>query len=109
MVRDRRLQRAEGPIVEERQGGLQVPERRGAEGVSQRRIPLGLLEAKVLVLAGTIEDRIASPNAKHRGDLGTADAMGFKSAEHLVCLTANGMAGHAVRLAEEEQRAALLA
>src|SRR5262249_18939587 len=81
----------------------------GAEGVSRRRITLGLLEAEVLVLPGTVEDGIARTHAKHRCELGTADAVRLEVAEHLVCLTGHGMAGHAVRLAEEEQRAALLA
>ena len=38
MVRNRRLQRAEGSVVEEGRGHLQVAQRRGAEGVPQRRI-----------------------------------------------------------------------
>src|SRR5262245_53364570 len=102
MVCDRSLQRTECPIMKKGRSYLQVTQRRGAESISQRGIPFGLLKAEIFVLTWAIENHIACAEAKHRRDVGATNAVGLEVAEHLIRLTSNRMTGHAVRLSEEK-------
>src|ERR1700730_4784780 len=105
---DRVLEPRECAVVEE--GGLQrgVPERRAAKLVAIRRIPRDLLQAEIFVLARPIEDHITLADAKGRGDLRNADHVHPEVAEHLVVLPGHSVTLHAIALAKEDQRAALL-
>jgi hypothetical protein len=108
VVRDGGFQCAEGAVVEEGWSHLQVAQRRGAKGIPQRGIALRLLEPEVLILAGTIEDRVAGAKAENRRDLGAADAVRREVAEHLVRRTSDRVALDAPGSAEKKQGAALL-
>src|SRR5882672_7719254 len=105
---DRVLEPRECAVVKE--GGLErrVPERRAAKPVAIRRISRDLLQAEIFVPARSIEDHIPLADAKGRGDLRNADYVHLEVAEHLIGLTGHGVTLHAIALAEEDQRAALL-
>src|SRR5262245_53433525 len=108
MVRDGTLQAPESAVVEEARGDFQVPQRRRPEHVAQGRIAFRLLEAEILVLFRTIENDVAGSDSEYGRDLRTADPVGAEIAEHLVGSAGDGVAGDALALAEENERAPLL-
>src|SRR5215468_8168636 len=109
VVCDRRRDRAKRAVVEESARGFQVPQRTRPEGVPIHLIARRLLEAEVFVLPRTVVDHVARADAEYRRELWAADPVVFEVAEHLVRLAGNRMTGHAVRLAEKQQRAMLFA
>src|SRR5207249_3630283 len=102
------LQSRERSVVEE--GRLQgyISQWRAAELVSIRWVPADLLEPEVLIPPRSVEDDVALPDAELRRDLWHADYVHLEVAEHLVGLSAHGVADYASRLSEEQQRAPLL-
>src|SRR6266404_4531942 len=104
MMADGVFQASEATIVEK--GWLQsgVTQRRGAKLIPVLGQPSHLFQAKVFVGSGTIEGNIAN----RRRDLRHADHVLFEIAEHLIGLARHGMTLDTTRLAEEEQRTALL-
>src|SRR5947207_10029367 len=108
MMADRIVDARHRAVVEE--GRLQrgVTQRRAAELVAIGRIPGDLLQAKVLVLARSIEQHVALADAELWRDLRHADDVHLEVAEHFIRLAADRMASTAPSLAEEDERATLL-
>src|SRR5580704_14539285 len=101
MVANRIFQSNVGPIVEETLRDGQIPERRGAELVSIRRIIRDLLQSEIFILAGTVKHHVAFADAKEGRNLRNASHALLEIGKHLVGFSGNGMALHASGLAEE--------
>src|SRR5690348_4360442 len=108
MMSDRILDARHRPVMEERRLQRCVAQRRAAEFVAIGRIPGDLLQAKVLVLARSIEYHVALAQAEFRRDLRHADRVHLEVAEHLIRFAGDRMALTAPSLAEEDKRATLL-
>src|SRR5579862_3383852 len=95
-------------IVEEACRHRKITQRGCPEFVTVRGIARNLLQAEVLVVSRAIEKYVSHPDAEKRGDLRHSDGAILEIAEHLVRPAGNRMATYAARLAEEQQRTALL-
>src|SRR5689334_7445335 len=105
---DRILDSRHGAVMEE--GRLQccVTQWRASELVAVGGIAGDLFQSIVLVLPGPVEQDVPFPYSKRRRDLRHAYDVHLEIAEHLVRLTAHGVAFDALPFAEEDECAALL-
>src|SRR5262249_45425997 len=101
------FQSSERTVVKKRRCNGEVSERGGPELVAIRREAGNLLEAKVLVPPRAVEDDVSRSRVEPGGNLWRSGDVILQIGEHLAGAAGDGMTGHALRPAEEEQRAAL--